>query len=60
MEQERNESLDAYFAEVAKVKEKMSVIRRNVKLIEQKHGQGLTNISIEQGKREHEQLLRFS
>eukprot|EP00296_Roombia_truncata_P000617 JP436298.1.p1 GENE.JP436298.1~~JP436298.1.p1 ORF type:complete len:291 (+),score=67.66 JP436298.1:109-873(+) len=34
----------------------MSVIRRNIKTIEQKHGQALTAISIEQGKQSNEEL----
>ena len=42
--------MPAFFDEVGQVKEKMGLIRRNIKLMEQKHGQALTSISVEQGK----------
>lgn len=45
-----------FFAEIAKVKAAMAVIRGNIRLIEQHHGQCLTAISVEQGRASNEKL----
>jgi len=45
-----------FFAEVAKVKATMALIRQNIRLIEQHHGQCLTAISVEQGRASNEKL----
>lgn len=45
-----------FFAEIAKIKATMAVIRGNIRLIEQHHGQCLTAISVEQGKASNEKL----
>jgi t-SNARE complex subunit (syntaxin) len=44
-----NEFMAQFFADVELVKEKISIIRRNTRLIEQKHSQALTEISIDKG-----------
>jgi t-SNARE complex subunit (syntaxin) len=46
----------AFFAEIAKIKATMAIIRGNIRLIEQHHGQCLTAISVEQGKASNEKL----
>jgi len=45
-----------FFAEIAKAKATMTVIRGNIRLIEQHHGQCLTAISVEQGKSSNDKL----
>mmetsp|Transcript_20823 Transcript_20823/g.61600 ORF Transcript_20823/g.61600 Transcript_20823/m.61600 type:complete len:305 (-) Transcript_20823:178-1092(-) len=45
-----------FFAEIGKIKATMAVIKQNIRLIEQHHGQCLTAISVEQGKASHDKL----
>lgn len=41
--------MSSFFSDVEQIKEKISIIRRNTKLIEQKHSHALTEISIDKG-----------
>merc|ERR1711937_179136 len=45
-----------FFADVEQIKEKISLIRRNTRLIEQKHSHALTEISIDKGAKNSSEL----
>eukprot|EP00164_Ancoracysta_twista_P001034 GFYU01001347.1.p1 GENE.GFYU01001347.1~~GFYU01001347.1.p1 ORF type:complete len:303 (-),score=99.28 GFYU01001347.1:177-1085(-) len=48
-----------FFQEVGTIKASMSVIRRNIKLIEQKYSQALTATSVDQGRKDHDELEKL-